>query len=177
MKQCWLPITVTEVLLTVGCSSEPDLQRVTLRCKDTYKAGGFIGFYSFTAGELTAPSADLDQVVDLAYYFDGDDCSQGVLIGHDDHGGYLFPVGHKSWSKLAMLAPPSKDTESVEAIAPLTKDKEGLAFWVKTEGGEYLLAKIKAVQPASYADLVSGVTPAVELEWTRPLTRTGDSKL
>ncbi|MBN1865839.1 hypothetical protein JW916_00975 [Candidatus Sumerlaeota bacterium] len=69
-----------------------------------------------------------DQAVDLAHYFEGNDCSQGSLIGRDDSAGWLFPVAHKPRSELAKLEPPAKDAESVVAIAPLTKDREGLAF-------------------------------------------------
>ena len=62
--------------------------------------------------------------------------------------------------------------EAVVAIAPLTEDEEGLAFWIKTGTGEYVLARILAVQPASHAELVAGATPALELEWLRPPART-----
>ena len=172
MKQSCTTITVAAILLIVGCSCAPDLQRATLRCKDT-DGTAYYGFYSFTAGELTTPPADPEQV-DILYYFDKDDCSQGALIGHDDRPGYLFPIGHKSWSELVMLKPPLEDVESAAAIAPLTKDKEGLAFWVKVRGGEYILVRIRAVQPASYSDIISGGTATLELEWSRP--RKGPSR-
>lgn len=115
------------------------------------------------ANASAARDPDPDQV-DMTYYFDGDDCSQGALMGRDDVPGYLFPVGHKSWREMAKLEPPSKDAESIVAIAPLTKDKEGLAFWVKTGAGEFVLARIKAVQPVTYSDLVSGATASLRLE-------------
>jgi hypothetical protein len=119
---------------------------------------------------LTTPPVDPDQV-DIVYYFDGDDCSRGALFGHDDSEGYIFPIGQKSWSELVKLKPGANDMESVAAIMPLTNDKEGLAFWVKTSNGEYILARISAVQLASYSDLVSGGTATLELEWFRLQTR------
>ena len=160
-----MKITVAAVLLIVGCSSSPDVQRVTLQCRA--HEGECFCFYSFTAGLLTTPPVTPDQV-DILYYFDGDDCSRGALFGHDDRPGYIFPIGQKSWSELVMLKPPAKDMESVVVIMPLTKDKEGLAFWVKARGGEYILARIRTVQTASYSDLVSGGTARLELEWSRP---------
>ena len=83
MKPLGMIITVAAALLVVGCSSAPELERMTLRCSDSQKAGTFIGFYSFTAGELSSPPADPEQV-DILYYFDEDDCSEGAIIGNDD---------------------------------------------------------------------------------------------
>ena len=159
-----MKITVAAVLLIVGCSSSPDVQTVTLLCRA--HEGECFSFYSFTAGVLKTPRVGPDQF-DILYYFDGDDCSQGALFGHNDSPGYLFPIGKKSWSELVMLKPPAGDMESVAGISPLTRDKEGLAFWVKTRGGEYILARINSVQTASYSELVSGGTATLQLEWSR----------
>lgn len=180
MKQSCITLTVAAMLLIVGCSSAPKVQRVSLQCRTPFKGGSFIGLYSFTVGDMTDcfmypdKFPNPDKAVDLAYYIDNDDCSQGAIIGQYDGPGYLFPIGQKSWRKLVKLKPPSKDSESVAAITPLTKDKEGLAFWVKARGGEYILVRIRAVQPASYSDLISGATPTLELEWYRPRTREGE---
>jgi Concanavalin A-like lectin/glucanases superfamily len=155
-----------------GTSGGSDRQSAALRCVHPYKMGSFIGFFSFETGEL--PVVRDPGQVDLVYYFDGDDCSQGAIIGRDDRPGYLFPIGHKSWEELVKLAPPSDASESVAAIAPLSRDKEGLAFWVKRKSGEYVLARIKTVEPASYSDLKSGVVPTLELEWFRRGTGDGE---
>ncbi len=152
-------------LIWIGCASIPKLQTVTLQCKDPYEAESFIGFYSFTAGVLTAPP-EPDQI-DIVYYFDSDDCSEGILLGHYDVPGYIFPIGYKSWKELIKLKPPLENEDSAIAIEPLTKDKEGLAFWVKTNSGEYFLVKIKSIQPATYSDLASGNFPTLEFEWFR----------
>jgi len=165
MKNVYVALAGITVFLGVGCSEVPDVQRVMLRCQAREEK--CFGFYSFAAGELKPPLADPGPV-DLVYYFDGNDCSRGALIGHDDRPGYLFPVGHKSWSELMTLKPPAEDRESVGGILPLTKDKEGLAFWVKSKNGQYTLARIKTVYPASHADLVAGQTATLELEWRRP---------
>ena len=167
MRRLCMMIAVAAVLLAIGCSSTPSPQSATLQCR-AY-GGEFYGFYSLTTGEVTPP-IDPDRV-DILYYFDSDDCSQGALIGHDDRPGYLFPIGRKPWSELATLEPPPDDMESVGAIAPLTESNEGLAFWVKRPSGEYVLARIRAVQPASYSDLIAGGNATVELEWIRPQTR------
>lgn len=165
----WLGLMTALVaaLLLAGCSPAPDVQSAKLRCGNPWDAGGVIGLFSFVEGELGIPPSAPGKV-DLIYYFDNNDCSSGALLGNADHPGYLFPVGHKPWSEIAELQPPSKDAESVAAITPLTRDKEGLAFWVKTGGGGFVLAKIKSVQPSSYSDLTSGTIPTLELEWLQP---------
>lgn len=165
MKNVYVALAGFTVFLGVGCSDVPEVQRVTLRCQA--REGKCFGFYSFTAGELAPPLADPGQV-DLVYYFDGNDCSQGALIGHDDRPGYLFPIGKKPWSELATLKLPVDEKESVGGIMPLTRDKEGLAFWVKSKGGQFTLARITTVHPASHADLIAGQTATLELEWHRP---------
>ncbi len=168
MKQPCPAVTVAAVFLLVGCSPAPnfapDLQTLTLQCR-VYE-GEIFGFYSFTEGEITQPEDR--KRVDIIYYFDNDDCSEGALIGRDDRPEYLFPIGHKSWRELMTLEPPTEESEPVGGIMSITKDKEGLAFWVKTHSGEYILTRIKTVQPATYSDMISGGTATVELEWTRP---------
>jgi len=184
-------IPVAAALLVAGCWKEtkrttaPDvptvppasvtrperaIQTVTLQCRARNRE--CFSFYSFTAGVLATPPANPDQV-DLVYYFDKDDCSRGALVGRDDRPGYLFPVGHRSWGELAALTPPSKDSLSVAGITPLTQEQVGLAFWVKTRGGQYFLARIAAIQPATYAEMVMGKTATVELEWSGPVSREG----
>jgi len=137
-----MAIMILAMLPIAGCSRSPNVQMVKLQCRA--QDGKCFCFYSFTAGVLTTPPTDPDQV-DIVYYFDRDDCSQGALFGHDDSQGYLFPIGQKSWSELIKLKPDGKDMESVAAIMPLTGDKEGLAFWVKASDSEYILARISAV--------------------------------
>jgi hypothetical protein len=150
-------------VLFVGCMTVNEVKTVTLRCPHAWDAGGYIGFYSFATGEVKPPIKS--EAVDLVYYFDNGDCFQGSLMGKDDRPGYIFPVGHKSWEELAELDPPATDTESIAAITPLTKEVEGLAFWVKASDGKYYQARIKSVQPASYTEVVAGAAPTVELEW------------
>ncbi len=145
---------------------ERTVQTVTLQCRARNRE--CFSFYSFTAGVLATPPSNPDQV-DLVYYFDKDDCSRGALVGRDDRPGYLFPVGHRSWDELAVLNPPSKDSLSVAGITPLTQEQVGLAFWVKARGGQFVLARIKAIQPATYSELVMGKTATVELEWSGPV--------
>jgi hypothetical protein len=187
MKSLCMMITIAAAILIAGCRSEtkkppapaglivppasmtrPErtVQTVTLQCRARNRE--CFSFYSFTAGVLATPPSNPDQV-DLVYYFDADDCSRGALVGRDDRPGYLFPVGHRSWDELAALNPPSKDSLSVAAIEPLTRDQVGLAFWVKARGGQYFLARIAAIQPATYSELVMGKTATVELEWSGPM--------
>ncbi|MCP4641360.1 MAG: hypothetical protein GY851_13045 [bacterium] len=173
MRRIRSAVLLVAFLAGMGCSTAPEVESATLRCMHPFKAGSFIGFLSFEDGGL-APVTDPDHV-DVAYYFDNNDCSEGALIGHDDRPGYLFPIGHKSWRELIKLDPPRGDTESVDAIAPLTKDTEGLALWVKTEAGEYYLVRIKTVQPATYADLVAGKQPQLGLEWRGPIASRTES--
>ena len=137
-----------------------------MQCNTTFKANSCIGFYSFSKGEIPTIPPDPD-VIDLAYCFDEDDCSEGALIGNDERPGYLFPIGYQSWSELVKLKHPLSDEGSIGAIMPLTKDKEGFAFWVKTKNG-FILAKIISLQTVSYSDIVSGTIPSLELEWYKP---------
>ncbi len=155
---------VIAMLLNTACSSTPDLHRVTLHSQTFGEE--FYCFYSFTAGKLKPPpDADL---VDILYYFDSDDCSQGALIGNNDCPGFLFPLGQKSWRELLTFNTPPKDEESVGAILPLTKDKEGLAFRVKIRSGEFIPVRIKSIKSTSYSDLISGGSAEIELEWAWP---------
>jgi hypothetical protein len=159
-----LPISFAALLLwTPSCASGPTVESGSFSCRHAYD-GDFIGFFSLEHGELTVPLADVAQV-DLVYYFDADDCSRGALMGNDDKPGYIFPVGNKTWDELVRLQPPASDARSVAAIAPLTKDKEGLAFWLRTASGQHVLVRIVAVREASISDLTSGTIPSVKLEW------------
>jgi len=112
-----------------------------------------------------AKAASKKREADIIFYFDDDDCSQGALFGQDDRKGFIFPVGKKSWDEVSLRDLPREDTESVVGFRPITKNKEGLAFWVKTKGERYVLVRIKSVQPASYAELTSGKTAKVDFEW------------
>lgn len=158
---------VALALLLTGCASIPDRNVASLRCEYPWEGGGFIGFYSFGANTVTPPVVDPARV-DLVYYFDEDDCFEGAILGNDDRSGYLFPIGHKRWSELARLEPPSAEGASVGAIIPVTKAEEGLALWVKSGSGSFYLVQITEVQPATCADLVAGLRPTVKFEWSGP---------
>ena len=164
MKPPCLLTSIAVVVLTARCASPPNVQTARLHCSTPFKARSFIGLCSFATGEVALPVEDGDRV-DICYYFDGDDCAQGALMPAAVGPGHLFLIGHKDWRELAALEPPSDDAESVAAILPLTKEQSGLAFWVKTSGGAWYLARIKRVQPASYADLSSGRFPTLAVEW------------
>ena len=165
MRQRFMMMTITSVLLIVGCSSSQDVQTVTLECRARQEK--CFCFYSFSSGLLPTPHVEPDKV-DIVYYYDRDDCSRGALFGNDDEPGYLFPIGHKSWAELAGLKPAPGDMETVVGILPLTMDKEGLAFWVKAADGQYFLARISEVRPASYSELIAGGTAKLKLQWSRP---------
>jgi hypothetical protein len=164
MKRTLSSLLVALLLWTTSCSSVPTIESGSFSCGHAFENQDFIGFFSLEHGELTVPLADVAQV-DLVYYFDADDCSRGALMGSDDKPGFIFPIGNKTRDELMKLQPPASDAGSVVAIAPLTKDKEGLAFWLRTGSGEHVLVRIVAVQEASIADLASGTTPSVKLEW------------
>ena len=138
-----------------------------MRCRHAAGGGAFVGLFSFELGELTVPPEDPAQV-DLVYYYDGDDCSRGAILGNDDEPGYLFPLGSVSRSDLAGLIPPSEGAETVAGISPVTKDREGFAFWVRTQGQGDVLVRLVAVEEASHADLQSGRVPTLQFEWLTP---------
>jgi len=141
-----------------------DLKRGSLSCAIPYKSGSYIGAYSFTEKNPISPSDNGDKI-ELAYYYDADDCSEGAIIGPVKG---LFPIGKKTWSDLIELEPPTGNDNSVEAIVPITKDKEGYAFWVKAKNNTFILVKIKTVKPASFSDITLGIIPTLEFEWTLP---------
>tara|TARA_R110002096_G_scaffold104771_10_gene230725 strand:+ start:6438 stop:6803 length:366 start_codon:yes stop_codon:yes gene_type:complete len=104
-------------------------------------------------------------LTDINFYFDGDDCSEGALFGRNDTTGYIFPVGQGTWDELSLDDLPQESSESVIGFRPMAKDKEGLAFWVKTKSARFALVRIKSVQPAAFPDFESGKTAQVVLEW------------
>lgn len=169
MNKIALTLTLTMAVALVGCStvsskkqshqkSKPDVKTVLLQCNKASTSTG----YSFVTGKKPTSRRE----VDINLYFDGDDCSQGAIFGSDDEEGYIFPIGHKLWSELSLDDVPQVGTKSVIGFLPMTKDKEGLAFWVKTRVGRYALVRIKSVQPSSSSELSSGSTAEIVLEWT-----------
>ena len=166
MQRSGLWVGVLVVFLASGCASGPERHRAILRCEHPWQGQGFMSCFSF--GEASLDEVRGSEQVDLVYYFDPDDCQGGALLGHDDCPGYLYPVGRKQLKEAAALGSPPPDAESPAAISPLTKDLEGQAFGVRTAEGEFVLIRIVKVQPASHADLVQGMVPALELEWVEP---------
>ena len=172
MNKIVLTLTLTMAVALVGCStvssekqsqqkSKPDVKTILLRSTRTSCA------YSFVMGKHVTSKRETDIIL----YFDGDDCSQGAIFGSDDEEGYIFPIGHKTWSQLSLDDVPESGTKSVVGFLPMTKDKEGLAFWVKTTNDRYALVKIKSIKPSSYSQISSGSTAEIVLEWTWGRTR------
>ncbi|MBN2310839.1 MAG: hypothetical protein JXR94_17830 [Candidatus Hydrogenedentes bacterium] len=171
MKHWHVTFTVAAALALGGCATGRGPHRAVLRCEHPFKGSSFVGGYSFSEGMLTSPVSESGQV-DLLYYFDGDDCSQGALVGDCDAlGCCLLPIGHKPWPELVKLEPPSQDAEWAEGITPLTKEQEGWAFWVRCGPDEFVVVRLERVRPANYDDLVGGAVPSLELKWYGPLTR------
>ena len=48
----------------------------------------------------------------------------------------------------------------------MTKDKEGLGFWIKTTSGRFVLAVIKRVESQEFKNFDEGARAKVEFEWT-----------
>ena len=139
-------------------TQEPSVKAVSLECN---KAAQMVA-YSFVKEAIATKKQD----VDLMLYFDGDDCSQGAMFGTDDEEGYLFPVGQATLADLSLNDIPTDESKTEIGFRPITKDKEGLAFWVKTTSGRFALVRIKSVQPAAHADFASGAKAKIELECT-----------
>ena len=92
MNKIVLALTLTMAVTLVGCStvsskkqshqkSKPDVKTVLLQCNKASTSTG----YSFVTGKPTSR-----READINLYFDGDDCSQGVVFGSDDEEGYIF---------------------------------------------------------------------------------------
>ena len=167
MNRIILTLTLIMAAALVGCSPvtsqkphkpESVLETVLLQANKEAKGSG----YSFTTSKNTTSKYESEIIL----YFDNNDCSQGGIFGADDEEGYIFPIGHKSWSELSLNDVPQVNTKSVICFRPMTKDKEALAFWVKTKVGRYALVRIKSVQPSSFSELSSGSTAEIVLEWT-----------
>jgi hypothetical protein len=118
--------------------------------------------YSFNKESFVTKKRDAD----LVFYFDNDDCSGGALFGHDDEKGYIFPVENKILSEISLDKIPTNETKTKVGFRPITKDKEGLGFWIKTTSGRFVLAVIKKVEPAEFKNFDQGGRAKVELEWT-----------
>ena len=118
--------------------------------------------YSFTKESFITKKRDAD----LVFYFDNDDCSRGSIFGHDDEKGYLFPVENKNLSEMSLDKIPTNESKTKVGFRPITKENEGLGFWIKTTSGRFALAVIKKVEPAEFKDIQKGAKAKVELEWT-----------
>ena len=161
---------VVALALVTACSKQemlPAVRRTTLHCEVGDAGARALTRYSFTDEELVPTARGGSAAVDLCFYFDADDCSNGALLGHDDRPGLIFPVGRRSLEELIELAPPAVDSATEVAIMPLTRDAEGLAFWLKKSDDEFVLLKIVDVQPTTYAALREGETATLVVEWRR----------
>ena len=118
--------------------------------------------YSFTKESFITKKRDAD----LVFYFDNDDCSRGSIFGHDDEKGYLFPVENKNLSEISLDKIPTNESKTKVGFLPITKEDEGLGFWIKTTSGRFVLAVIKKVEPAEFKDIQKGAKAKVDLKWT-----------
>ena len=165
-NQCLLLMGIAVALC--GCQSDkqasaPDRtrpSRAKLECHRT-SLGPIMSMFSFSLGR---PVTDAKQA-DFCFYFDGDDCAGGAIVGHHDEQGWLFPLGHRDWRELRQGEDFSTVTVSRASVAPITKAREGSAFWVKSVGGRYAVVRITDVAPATYDELMKGKTAGIEFEW------------
>ena len=111
--------------------------------------------YSFNKDSFVTNKRDAE----LVFYFDRDDCSKGALIGHDDEEGFIFPVENKNLSEISLDKIPTNKSKTKVGFRPMTKDKEGLGFWVKTTSGRFVLAVIKKVEPQEFKNFDGGAEP------------------
>ena len=144
-----------------GSSSNPEASTANVIPLKFGKESQGVSMYSFVKEAYVKDRKGMD----IMLYFDRDDCAEGAIFGNDDEPGYLFPVGNKAWSELALDKIPEENAKTEVGIMPITKGKEGLAFWVKTTSGRFAMVRIKSVQTASIEDLISSATAKVELEW------------
>jgi len=144
-----------------GSSPNPEASTANVIPLKFGKESQGVSMYSFVKEAYVKDRKEMD----IMLYFDRDDCAEGAIFGNDDEPGYLFPVGNKAWSELALDKIPEENAKTEVGIMPITKGKEGLAFWVKTTSGRFAMVRIKSVQTASIEDLISGATAKVELEW------------
>lgn len=121
---------------------------------------GFIG-YSFT---LNKKVTQRDKT-DIILYFDNDDCRKGAIFGNEDDKGFIFPLGKKTWSELKNLTHSKNNSTSIVGILPITKDKVGYAFWLKTIKNKFVLVRIKSVQESTTKKINNGKEVKVEFEW------------
>lgn len=118
--------------------------------------------YSFNKDSFVTNKRDAE----LVFYFDKNDCSKGALIGNDDEEGFIFPVENKKLSQISLDKIPTNKSKTKVGFRPMTKDKEGLGFWIKTTSGRLVLAVIKKVEPQEFKNFDEGGRAKVELEWT-----------
>lgn len=118
--------------------------------------------YSFNKDSFVTKKRDAE----LVFYFDKGDCSKGALIGHDDEEGFIFPIENKNLSEISLNKTPTNKSKTEIGFRPMTKDKEGLGFWIKTTSGRFVLAVIKRVESQEFKNFDEGARAKVELEWT-----------
>ena len=80
--------------------------------------------YSFNKDSFVTNKRDAE----LVLYFDKNHCFKGVLIGHDDEEGFIFPVENKNLSEISLDKIPTNKSKTKVGFRPMTKDKEGLFF-------------------------------------------------
>ena len=169
-----LSLTASEVLLVLvgfglsGCASgdrahslDESKRTAALVCQASNASGPIMSMFSLS---LARPVSEAKQA-ELCFYFDGDDCAGGAIIGHHDEKGWLFPIGKYQWQQLRQYEVPSGDEDSTEGITPVTKAQEGFAFRVKTLGGRNAIVRISKVHPATYDAVSRGETASIEFEW------------
>ena len=81
-----------------GSSPNPEASTANVIPLKFGKESQGVSMYSFVKEAYVKDRKELD----LMLYFDRDDCAQGAIFGNDDEPGYLFPVGNKAWSELAL---------------------------------------------------------------------------
>jgi len=144
-----------------GPLAEPKRNRATLECRASASGGPVMSAFSFSLpGPVTA-----SRQADLCFYFDGNDCAGGAIVGHRDEKGWLFPLGKHDWRDLERGDVLRGSGDSVPAIAPVTKAQEGFAIRVKTVSGREAIVRIVEVRPAIYDEVSRGKTARIEFEW------------
>jgi hypothetical protein len=134
--------------------------RAKLVCHRT-SSGPIMSMFSFS---LARPVTEAAQA-EFSFYFDGDDCAGGGIVGHHDEKGWLFPLGHRDWPDLRRGENVLAGADSTEGVTPITKAQEGSAFWVGTVSGRYAVVRITDVASATYQELMDGKTAGIEFEW------------
>ena len=83
---------------------------------------------------------------------------------NEDDDALIYPLGKKPWEELILITD-VHGINPVNAIMPITSDKEKDAYIIQRKNNSYVLVRLSNINSSTYNDLKEGSTALVEFEW------------